>query len=355
MGPHHLIRPWESRQFRRCRRAWDLGARERQDLEPAEPTGFFDFEEAIRDALHIYYFPGMWAWDRGIVRPLTIEAFRKSMNRQRAAYAQRREPTEAQDQQWELYLALGTDLLWRYFGWAPEIDTFTPVQVATMFDVTVPDPRQPQTGLIAPDGRGIHYRVRIDMAVIDQQDLYWHVEHRLVDSAWTELDELLLDEPSLTRSWAWEQEFLAKVEGTIHTELRTGAPDMASDGTDMQALDIPSGFVTQYRGAYFRQTRIPRSRAELAGRGAEIAHEIRDMVDPGLRLYPNPAPQHCRPCEFREPCVALTQGVDEQPIVAASFRKRTAEDYEPGRLGSTWGFVPAVHRVAEHRAPRREG
>ncbi len=60
MCSYHVIRPWESRLFRRCRRAWDLGSRARQYYEPAEPQRVFDLDEAVRDALDVYYFPGMW-------------------------------------------------------------------------------------------------------------------------------------------------------------------------------------------------------------------------------------------------------------------------------------------------------
>ena len=351
MCSYHVIRPWESRLFRQCRRAWDLGSRARQDYEPAEPQQVFDLDEAVRDALDVYYFPGMWEWNRAIVRPQAVEGFRKSMRRQRDAFTQHREPTAAQHDEWERQLRLGTDLLERYFSWVQPLDRFTPLQVATQFDVTVPDPQSPDFGLTAADGWGIRYRVRIGMAVIDEHDLHWLVEHRVVDSAWTSLDELLLDEQSLTRCWAWQSEFLAPIEGTIHTELRTGVPDGTVDGTDVQVVDTPGGFVTQQHSASFRRTAIPRSPTELERRGLDIARETREMTDPTLRVYPNPSWPHCSVCAYREPCLAMMQGVDERPILAASYRKRTAEDFEPGRLGSVWGFVPAVHRVAEHRSP----
>jgi hypothetical protein len=47
----------------------------------------------------------------------------------------------------------------------------------------------------------------------------------------------------------------------------------------------------------------------------------------------------------------MTQGIDEHPILEASYRKRVTGDFELGRLGSVWGFVPEIHRVAEYRAP----
>lgn len=113
----------------------------------------------------------------------------------------------------------------------------------------------------------------------------------------------------------------------------------------------PNGFVVQHTSESFRRTEVPRGTVELERRGLEVALETRDMTDPALRLYPNPSWEHCSSCPYRAPCVAMTQGVDEGPILEASFRKRPASDFEPGRLGSVWGFVPDVYRVAEHRSP----
>lgn len=349
MPSHYLVRPWESALFRRCRRAWDLGARERGDYEPVEPVRVFDVGEALHDALDVYYFPGMWRWSREIVRPMAHQGFTKSMRRQRAAYAERRELPEQQQQDWEQVLQRGTDLLQNYLEWAVDLDGFTPVQVALQFDVIVPDPDHPDFGLTLPDGRDVQYRPRVDMIVVDEHELTWLAEHRVVDSSWAELDELLLDEQSLTRAWAWERAFLGTIEGTIHTELRLGAPDMAADGTEVQVMDGPGGFITQHRSPQFRRTRIPRSPTELERRGIALGLEAQDMIDPKLRIYPNPSRAHCSGCPYVAPCLATNQGRDEQRILEQSYRKRDRPDFEPGRLGSVWGFVPDTYRVAEHR------
>ena len=63
--------------FKRCRRAWDLGSRLRQNWEPDGATDEVDLTGAIRAALAVWYFPGMWEWDRAIVRPLADEAWRR--------------------------------------------------------------------------------------------------------------------------------------------------------------------------------------------------------------------------------------------------------------------------------------
>lgn len=357
---YHVIRPWESTLFRQCRRAWDLSARERQDLEPATPPRVFDFDEAIHDAMDVYYFPGMWDWNRAIVSPIAVQGFAKSMRKQRAAFTTHRELTPEQERQWEQQLELGTGMLERYFSWAPQVDRFDSLQVALMFDVTIPDPSrngQSEDGLLTPDGLGILFRVRIDTVVMDEHELCWLVEHRVVDE-WSDLDQLLLDEQSATRAWAWQQDTLGTLEGTIHNELRLPAPGAelgpAADAMEIRVLQGPGGLIKQEYNDHVRRTHIPRSQTELANRGLSIAHQFREMTSPGLTLYPSPAVDTCASCNYSLPCQTMSAGADPTPILASSFRRRTAEDHEAGRLGATWGFMPDTPRQADYRRPARE-
>jgi hypothetical protein len=352
---NYVARPWESALFRRCRRAWDLGARERRDYEPIEPAQVFNFGEAIHDALDVYYFPGMWDWNRAIVRPLAIAGFEKSMRRQRNAYTQIRELSAEQVQDWDQHLELGTGILRRYFDWAPEVDRFTTIGVRSQFDINLPDPANPESGLITPEGRPLQYRVRIDLSVIDDHELYWLVEHRIVTgSQWPELDQLRLDQQALTRSWAWQLAFLAKLEGTIYNEIRVAEPSSDKPAVKVRAMPGPGGITTQRSTETFRRTHLPRTELEIARHGTAVALEMQDMTDPSVRIYPNASWENCSGCAYRPPCLAITQGVDEKAILEASYRKRASEDFELGRLGSVWGFVPDIYRVAEHRAPGAE-
>ena len=102
------ITPEDRRWFDRCRRAWDLGARARRNLEPlghrVDPLG-----PALRDALAVYYFPGMWTWPRSIVLPLVTAA----LDRSGASRDER-------------------DLVAGFVEWAPTVDRFTPVRVVTV-------------------------------------------------------------------------------------------------------------------------------------------------------------------------------------------------------------------------------
>src|ERR671918_2048222 len=193
-----VLRPWERDLFTGCRRAWDLGARERQNWEPVAPCRVSSLGEALRDALAVYYFPGMWSWSRTIVRPLATAGFVRSMVRQRDAYAAVHGLTPDQEGDYEAQLAAGQALLEGYYDWAPEQDEkLTPLSVESLFDIPVTDPRQPDLGLLTPAGQGVDYRVRVDLAMVDTAGRNWVMDHRLVVGPWPEVDLLLLDEQLL--------------------------------------------------------------------------------------------------------------------------------------------------------------
>ena len=331
------IWPEDRALFQRCRRAWDLGARVRRDLEPVEPPPRLDLEGAVRAALSLYYFPGMWDWDGAIVLPLVRQAFRDAMAEQRG-----RLPSGWAGR-WADSAALGERLLESYFSWAPDVDDFAPVRVAADLDVQIPDPDAPGRDLVTPDGWPIRFRTRLDLLAIDADNAYWMVEHRLVRSGWPELDELLLDERALSWCWACQQAYPGmRVAGTIHNELRVdvGYPEGIGGGLGVRgqvrqhdrayhppigrSAAAPAGGprVRQRGGEAFRRTQIRREQAELASFGDRLASQAREMTDPAPRLYPSPSPENCRPCVFRPPCIGLNEGGELAALLAGGYRRR---------------------------------
>ena len=361
--------PADRGAFKRCRRQWDFGARERQGYEPAQPAPGPDLELAVRDALAVYYFPGMWDWQRSVVLPLVLQGLARSLGRQPAA--------EAADP-----LAAGEALLRRYFEWAPQVDRFAPIQVEGGFEVNLPDPAGGDRELVLADGRPIRYQGRVDLLAGDEHDRYWVVAHRLVDRFGTD-DDLLLDEELVAACWAVERCYPGmRVAGTVHNELlRPVAPPAPRTAWGRRRWRLvhsdrqlrrsgrrharglpqhePSGggrslpyarrgagrprpadraAVASQGGGEFRRTRILRERDELAAMGARLAAEALEMVDPGLRVYPSPAPGHCGSCQFVAPCLAVERGGDLRAVLEDGYRDRGPERVEPGRLGSaTWG------------------
>src|SRR5215470_9576599 len=125
----YIIGDSDRESFKRCRRAWDLGSRLRQNYEPLSPMKTFDFDRAIHDALAVYYFPGMWEWNRDIVCPLALDGFFKSMRRQMDRYVERHGFSVEQEAAWDEHIELGENMLRRYFEWASTIDRFWPIRV----------------------------------------------------------------------------------------------------------------------------------------------------------------------------------------------------------------------------------
>jgi hypothetical protein len=331
--------------FKRCRREWDLSSRNRRNLEPLPCPGPIDLSQAVRDALAVYYFPGMWEWDRSIVQPLVHQALDRSVRGQADAACDDKAVQETLDR--------GHALLDAYAAWAPTVDRFTPLRVNTDFEVDIPDPGMPGANLILPAGDEIRYYDRVDLLAIDSDDAYWVIQHRLVTDSWANHDDLQLDERTIAWSWAWPQFYLGMgITGTVYNEVRADAGEL---GVQAQA---PAGHQeVRHRRMYarsgtvsgerlhaqgtdaFRRTQIRRGEAELAAAGADLAAEVTTAARADLEIYPSPAPGVCAGCSYRSPCVMLNQGDDATAELSKSYRVRPPEPVQEGRLGGvTWSM-----------------
>ncbi|HSS24981.1 MAG TPA: hypothetical protein VLL82_11375 [Mycobacterium sp.] len=335
-------------RFKRCRRQWDFASL--RGLEPIarmEPV----LPAVVKDALAVYYYPGTWDWQPEVRQSLVHKALARALNESGVAGA-----TDA--------LPTATALLDAYDAWASTVDDFAPVRIGHDVQGLVPDPRDPELGLTTPDGAAVIYTCRIDLLAVDAADEYWVVRHLILDE-WPELDALIGDEAAVAACWAWEQEYLGmEISGTIHNQVRiTGPVDRpVADGpakvSRVQQSEasgggraIPqhrrlaartsrsdeSGHIEQSTAGLVRRTRIRRSRAEIVAVGALIgADAVQMSSEPAI--YPTFA-AHCQACEFIAPCLAIGEGTDPEPLLAAKFRRRPADDQRKPRLGqSTWGF-----------------
>lgn len=285
--------------FKRCRRAWDLGARARHNYEPEGAPDRPTLASAVGEALSVYYFPGMWAWRREIVQPLVHQAL------DRAAGP-------------GLDTAGAHALLDRYVAWATGQDRFTPVRVAADIEVNVPDPLLSDRDLAAADGRPVRFATWVDALVLDDADDQPRLLcHRVAGGPFTDPELLALDEVALTTCWAWEQLTLdLRIGGILFNEVR-----LDGGGDD------------------FRRTVVPVTRAELVLAGRQLGREVLDMLDEGLSPYPNPTPEWCAECAFRVPCRAMREGRDPEPILRARYHPRADPPLEEGRLGGqTWSM-----------------
>ena len=358
--------------FRRCRRQWDFGAGIRQNLEPREPPAAPDLDRALRDALAVYYYPGMWDWDRAVRLPLVVQGLERALARQRE---RGRDDPDAGC--WDEALDAGRDLLARFFAWAPGVDRFAPVMAEAEYEVTVLDPARPAAGLVTPGGQAVRYRGRIDLMAVDARDAYWIVRHRLVDGDWPPTEELVADEETAAAGWAWEQFYIGMaVTGIIWNEMRRPSlPDgpPADDRPRPAARrwrrlrrrpaaahpevrqHEPSGggrSIPQHRRLYaqasqagraepveqqvtggFRRTWVRRSAAQVAQAGHRLGADAAEMTRADPSVDPTPSDRNCPACPYLGPCQAMFAGDDPAPVTASAYRQRPPEPVAEGRIG----------------------
>lgn len=397
-----LVTAADRASFRRCRRQWDFGAGMRQNLEPTQRPALPDLDRAVRDALAVYYFPGMWDWDRGVRLRLVGQELDRALARQRQRAGA---SDDANAGAWQRASEDGKGLLARYTEWAPTADRFAPVLVETDFEVDVLDPARSDAAVVAGDGEPVRYSGRIDMMAIDQNDAYWIVRHRVVGTDWLPTDQLIADEESLAACWAWEQFYLGMaITGTIDNELCL-SPGPAAEAAD-PALDTPekagrrgprrwpwsrqsagtafpsvrqhepSGggrSIPQHRRMYavanqptqaepieqvtqdgFRRTWLRRTRADVAEAGRRLGADAAQMARGDLDVYPEPSDDNCPPCPYLEPCRTMQAGGDAGPIIRSGYRRRLPEPPEEGRLGGrSWGMGRGA--APPKFPPRRNG
>lgn len=338
----------DRRRFKRCRRQWDFASLHRRGLRPAD-LAESALPAALKDALAVYYYPGTWDWQHEVTQPLVHRALERSLD-----------DAEETDQ-----LDLAAALLDCYDAWANAVDDFAPVKINLDVAALVPDPDDPERGLMVHDGSPVIYPCRIDLVAVDAADEYWVICHQIVDD-WRDIDTWVRDEQAVAACWAFEHDYIGvQIAGTIHNEVRIGGPlkfpaagsakkrlpkavaqhDPSGGGRSLpqhqrvsaQAARRAATDRTEQRTAgVLRRTRIRRTRHEITSVGSLLAAEALDMTG-WPTIYPTFA-GHCGDCEFSAPCTALIMGDDAEPLLQNHFRRAPDESRKP-RLGqSTWGF-----------------
>ena len=338
-----VVTPADRQSFRRCRRQWDLRARMRRGLEPVAPPTGPDLAAAVHAALAVYYFPGMWDWDRAITIPLVLQAFDRETARQR----ERRPDGEAAPD-WPAHVAAGHDLLRRYAAWAHGVDRFSPVLIDSDYDVQVLDAGRAGSGLTGPDGQPVRFRGRIHMLAVDEHDTYWLVRHTVRTGGWLDTGELTSDETACADAWAWEQFYPGMViAGTIYNELLADArPPAETDSPDSPPSAAPAGRRGRRvwwprRAAWPRRLPWPPGRSRRAAGPPEARSPAGAGGSPLVRQHEpsgggRSIPQHRRmDARAREPVAAeAAEPVSTIQEVSTSERASAGQPGTAGQPGS---------------------
>ena len=323
--------------FKRCRRKWDLGSYQRQNLIPDRINDKLWLGTGIHFALSEYYEKGT---------PL-VRAFQDwaatEINRIK-------ETTGLWDEQMDMInetITLGSGMLEHYAKWCKVEDPkFFKRVVSTETEFRVP--------ILDPEGNptGYNYTGRIDGIVEDEFGAYWLLEHKTASN--TDTTKLPLDEQVGSYLWAAQQIYGLRLEGVIYNVLRKRIPripEVLKNGTFSQnksidttyevylgvledhykALDKPVP-IDSYRdvlahlyekgNTFFVRERVRRNQYEIKNQGLRIYYELLDMTRPDLVLYPNPTKDCNWDCDFRSVCMAMEDGSDPEYLLSSLFKKR---------------------------------
>lgn len=261
---------------------------------------------------------------------------------------------------------LGIDMLTFYKDYAEENDNFAVICEEHTFSIPVITPDG--NVLIAVDPRDgkpkeVHLRGTQDGIIQDlETGLYGILEHksaiRIDENYHRKLEK---DEQCTTYMYAAEKEAeffgieYEKISFVLYNAMRKAAPrpptetskglfsiNRATESTTIQMLEEfidrkgiqiivdadpkLSSYVDYVREAgdkqFIERNLVRRNRAEIISCGDRIYMEVLDMLDPNIRIYPNPTGDFlCLNCVFRAPCIAADDGSDPDMILTDLYQR----------------------------------
>ncbi len=329
-----IIRTSDRGRFKRCRQLWDFESPMRQGYRYTPGIKALDFGIAVHKGLEVYYDPERFEnYPREGREWLAKAAFLASCNEHKARILSA-QPDMALETEtdFEERKTLGLGMLEHYFLWAADHDhDFRPIKSEIEFEVPIP-------------GLDAVYQGRIDMIIEDLSGSYWIVDHKTA-AQFGETTYLDLDVQASSYCWAIQKQLNIPINGIIYNEIRKTVPkdprvnangSLSKDKNQRTSaylyrkklieLGLDTTPYTEYLDHleqsqnFFRRTTVYRSVAELARVEYLIGLEARDMLDPAVRIYPNPTKFNCQGCAFFTPCLALMDGSDVDWVLNTSGR-----------------------------------
>ena len=382
----HIIRTSDRIQFKRCRRAWDIGSKIRQNYEPIAMRTPLEFGTAIHSFQEVYYDPEKWTWDPEVRYELAKQAFLGELKNQKQLHLRNR-GLEYPDEELRLEFldreVLGLGMIAHYHQWAPQEDAklgLTPVYSEIEFEAPILVPKGEEDNLppgfrAAEETRqlqkytwveeaeawlwvSVFYQGRIDAIWQDSNGNYWLVDHKTTARMMTDSQFLELDEQMKSYAWAVQVKLGIKIHGVIYQELYKGFPQepkalanvrkgcsySTAKNQDTSYLIAKKFFqendtyayehglyddylqFLKYEGKqYFHRWNLRYHQRELENLEEQICWEAIDMLnDP--RCYPNPQRygDNCTWCDHRMLCIVMNEGGDQEWVKATYYIKRKA-------------------------------
>jgi hypothetical protein len=267
----------------------------------------------------------------------------------------------------EAHKALGIEMLKFYRDYSARCDDFRVIQAEHTFSVPIINPSTGEV-LHAIDPRDgnekeVHARGKQD-AIIQMREtgLYGILEHKsAVDIGEGYFDKLDKDEQCTRYLWAGQREAedhdldYKKLSFVLYNAIRKSYPkpptqlksglfsiDRTNEST---TYDMLQSFIAEHnlgivvandekRQQYIQwvlekgdeqfveRRLVTRNQHEIRSCGERVYMEAMDMLDPGLRIYPNPTGDWaCLRCPFRGPCIAKDDGSDWKMMLKHNYQE----------------------------------
>jgi hypothetical protein len=377
----HEFHTSERKSFRGCRRRWDWIFREGwYPIITAKPL---DFGTAYHVAKEVLYDPNTWGMDREVLLEVAIKAFRDKTNAQRAKVLNSDLLLDDDvDGDFDERVELGVGMLRNYWNnIAPGFDEgLKPLAVEASFMVPIPNPETGEEMWCKCDvcyqkarkwdeargeehwpeggwqGLPVVYAGRIDCLMQDENGGVWIVDWKTAARLPENQEWLDLDDQIASYCWAF-MKLGMKVRGFIYVEQKKAFPlpptrnkhqrlgrwysvkaDMDTDyETYLKTIKegdpegLKAGVYDNYLNdlqvngrLYHRRTKQYKSTEELGQVQKNLGEEVLDMLEPNLRLYPNPGRFGCTTCAFLTPCVEKNRGSDYTFALETMFERRPA-------------------------------
>ena len=290
----------------------------------------------------------MWDWTRAIVAPLATEAFAKSMRTQREAYETatgasldgRRRPLGGRRRR-----RAGGSSRPTTPGRAPST-TGPPSRSRPSSTSSSPTPPTPGPGCWRRTGGACCYRLRIDLVVVDDDGRYWLMEHRLRRDGFAGPAR---PPPRRRRPHpvVGLGAGLPGHRGRHHPQRAAHARPRASraggraptgPATSRSSTSGPARCSARTASGSAAR-KIPRARAEIEGAGHRVAEQSRLMTRPTWSVTRHRGCRPVSPASSGRRAWHEWRGTADAAL-PEGYRAAPQRDFEEGRLGSVWGFVP---------------
>lgn len=334
--------------FKSCRRKWNWQSPLRQSLSPMEQKLPLWFGSGMHHALEDYHGKKLYA--------SPLEAIDDYVQATTKHYGEENIPhTATTDTELMKSMLLHyTEGFIKLRGRDPyktyKIKGEPQVEIPFEFEIPLPAEFLERAGYTKAIYRGV-----LDRMVIDEDGYLWIQDYKNI-AQFTTPEHLELDMQIGVYLWAASYIYQRPVMGFIYTQflksevqppriLKSG--DISTDSSqntthalyrealiekygqnsdwpekNIQVLNQLATLESEDSDKFIRRDRVIRSANTRQAESEKILAEVMDMLEPTLRVYPNPSFMCPRMCSFMEPCLAWDRGENYRAILKEQYTER---------------------------------